>query len=87
MTSRTRQTRRRGLRRRSEPSRMQKMLRALTSKLPGATKHKRTVPGRKPLGGGLALVGLAGLALKNRDRLPGRGRHEGDHQHQDGLAA
>jgi hypothetical protein len=66
---------------------MQKMLRALTSKLPGTTKRKRTAPGRKPVGGGLALVGLAGLALKNRDRLPGRGRQAGDHQHHGGFAA
>jgi hypothetical protein len=87
MTSKTRQARTRGLRRRSGPSGMDKMLRALSSKRPGTAKRKRTSPGRKPVGGGLALVGLAGLAVKNRDRLPGRGRHSGDQQHQGGMAA
>ena len=58
--------------RKAEPKGVQKLLKTVTTALPSGKAAKKAAPGKKPLGAA-ALVGLAGLALKNRDKLPGRG--------------
>ena len=59
--------------RRRKQTTSEKIIATVAGALPGGGAAKGSKPGKKPLGG-LALAGLAGLAFKNRDKLPGRGR-------------
>jgi hypothetical protein len=53
---------------------MDKAVSAVTKKLPGATAAKKRGPGKTGAGAFALAAGVAGLAFKNRDKLPGRSK-------------
>jgi hypothetical protein len=59
-------------RRQAQQSTASKAVAKLAAAVPSAASAKKAT-GKKPAA--LALVGLLGLAVKNRDKLPGRGSH------------
>ena len=64
-------------RRTPQKSRMAKVMEGVAGVLPGASAKKGSGGGKGRTAGLALLAGAAGLALKNRDKLPGMARHKG----------